>query len=396
MKNIDSALHVRGESVYVNDIPVAEGTLYAAVFGSPSARGRITALHLDEALACAGVERILTARDIPGENQIGSILPDEELMADPDVHYRGMPVALVLARTEDQALRARNRIRADIEERPPLVSARDAFQAGSFICPSRTFRKGDVDTAWAQCAHLFEGRADMGGQEHLYLETQASYASPAENGGVAVRTSTQATKYVQRGVSRVLGIAMHRIEVDTNRLGGGFGGKEDQATPWACLAALGAHLMKRPVKLVLSRADDMVMTGKRHPYSFDFKLGLDQDLKIVAYRAGRLPGRRRLLRRLAGGDGAHPAPRHRMLRRAPRAHHLPQLPDPSAPQHRLQGLRRPPGHVRHRSRHHEGGRRPGRGPRRNPGPQPDPGRLRVSLRPARQPVPCRPVLANRP
>ena len=163
MKNIDSALHVRGESVYVNDIPVAEGTLYAAVFGSPSARGRITALHLHEALACAGVERILTARDIPGENQIGSILPDEELMADPDVHYRGMPVALAPARTEDQALRARNRIRADIEERPPLVSARDAFQAGSFICPSRTFRKGDVDTAWAQCAHLFEGRADMGG-----------------------------------------------------------------------------------------------------------------------------------------------------------------------------------------------------------------------------------------
>lgn len=284
MKNIDSSMHVRGESIYVNDIPVQEGTLYGAVFGSPRAHGRIRGLDLAAALACPGVERILTARDIPGENQIGSILPDEELLADAEVHYRGMPIALVLARTEDLALRARKKITVDIEELPPLVTARDAYQAGSFLCPSRSFEQGDPEAAWKRCAHLVEGRADMGGQEHLYLETQATYASPAEHDGVTLRTSTQATRYVQRGVARVLGIPMHRIEVDTNRLGGGFGGKEDQATPWACLAALGAYLLKRPVKLVLSRADDMVMTGKRHPYSFDFKLGLDRDLKILGYQ----------------------------------------------------------------------------------------------------------------
>ena len=284
MNNLDSANHVQGRSIYVNDIPVMEGTLHGAVFGSPVAHGRLRSVDLSEALACPGVAAILTARDIPGENQIGSILPDEELFADREVHFMGMPIALVLADTEDQANRARKRIRVDIEELPPLVSARAAYAAGSFICPPRTFEIGAVDRAWAGCAHIIEGQAEMGGQEHVYLETQGTYAYPAENGGVKLHASTQATRYVQRGVSRVLGIPMHRIEVDTNRIGGGFGGKEDQATPWACLAALAAHVLDRPVKLVLSRADDMRMTGKRHPYSFDFKLGLDRDLKIRAYQ----------------------------------------------------------------------------------------------------------------
>jgi xanthine dehydrogenase large subunit len=283
MKNIDSGIHVRGESTYINDLPLLEGTLHAAVFGSPVAHGRIRSLDLGEALACEGVAAILTARDIPGENQIGSILPDEELLADREVHYRGMPIALVLARTEDLALRARKKIKVDIEVLPPLVTARQAFAAGSFICPGRTFSLGDAEAVWGDCAHVVEGVAEMGGQEHVYLETQATYAIPAENGGIKLHASTQATKYVQRGVSRVLGLPMHRIEVDTIRLGGGFGGKEDQATPFACLAALGAQLLRKPVKLVLSRADDMVMTGKRHPYSFDFKLGLGPDLKILGY-----------------------------------------------------------------------------------------------------------------
>ncbi len=283
MKNIDSSIHVRGESTYINDLPVLERTLYAAVFGSPVAHGKIRNLDLSEALGCEGVEAILTAQDIPGENQIGNILPDEELMADGEVHFRGMPVALVLARTEDLALRARKKIRVEIEELPPLVTARQAFEAKSFILPSRTFHLGDTENAWQDCAHIIEGQAEMGGQEHVYLETQASYAYPAENGGMKVHSSTQATKAVQRGISRVLGLPMHRIEVDTIRLGGGFGGKEDQATSFACLAAMGAQILKRPVKLVLSRADDIVMTGKRHPYSFDFKIGLDRELRILAY-----------------------------------------------------------------------------------------------------------------
>jgi xanthine dehydrogenase large subunit len=283
MKNIDSASHVRGESIYVNDIPVMEGTLFGAVFGSPIAHGRITGLDCAEALACEGVEAILTVKDITGINEIGGILPDEELIADHEVHFIGMPIALVLARTEDLAKRARRKIKVTIEPLPALVTAREAFAAKSFICPSRTFNMGDVEAGWSQCAHVIEGQAEMGGQEHVYLETQSAYAYPMELGGVKIHSSTQATKYVQRGVARVLGIPMHKVEVDTNRIGGGFGGKEDQATPFACLAAMGAFRLKKPVKLILSRADDMVMTGKRHPYSVDFKIGLSKDLKILCY-----------------------------------------------------------------------------------------------------------------
>ena len=283
MKNIDSASHVRGESIYVDDIPVMEDTLYAAVFGSPLAHGNLKSVDYSEALKCPGVEGIITAKDITGENQIGSIIQDEELFADHKVDFIGMPIAVVLAKTDDQARRALKKIKVDIEELPPIVSARDAFAAKQFICPSRTFNIGDLDNAWKDCIHIVEGQAEMGGQEHVYLETQAAYAYPAEHGGVKIHSSTQAPSYVQRGVAKVLGIPMHKIEVDTNRIGGGFGGKEDQATAWSCLAALGALKYKKPVKLILSRADDIKMTGKRHPYSIDFKIGLNKDLKILAY-----------------------------------------------------------------------------------------------------------------
>ncbi len=149
--------------------------------------------------------------------------------------------------------------------------------------PPRTFRMGNTATAWSQCDHIISGTSNTNGQEHLYLETQGAYAYIKEGGGIYVASSTQGPTAVQRMVARVLGIPMHQVEVDTLRIGGGFGGKEDQATPWAVMAALAAQHTQRPVKLVLSRLDDMRMTGKRHPYSSDFKIGLTNDLKILAY-----------------------------------------------------------------------------------------------------------------
>jgi xanthine dehydrogenase large subunit len=274
MKNIDSRSHVRGESIYVNDIPVREDTLFGVVLGSPIAHGKLRKVDFSEALRMEGVEAVLTAKDITGENQIGSIIQDEELFADQGVHFVGMPIALVCAKTEALARKALSRIRVEIEELHPTLTAREAHAEKKFICPSRTFRIGDTGAAWGKCAHVVEGQAEMGGQEHVYLE----------DGAVKVHSSTQATKYVQVGVARVLGIPMHKIEVDVNRIGGGFGGKEDQATPWGAMAALAAYTLKKPLKLILSRADDFTMTGKRHGYSFDFKLGLSKDLEILCYQ----------------------------------------------------------------------------------------------------------------
>ena len=155
------------------------------------------------------------------------------------------------------------------------------------------FKLGDSEKAFSDCEHIFEGRADVNGQEHLYIETQGAYAIPTEQNGMKVYSSTQGPTAVQRAVSRVTGLPMHQIEVDVTRLGGGFGGKEDQANAWAALCAVGTQLTKRPVKFALHRMEDMRMTGKRHPYSADYKIGLDKDLKIVAYEATFLSKRGR-------------------------------------------------------------------------------------------------------
>ncbi len=272
MKNIDSYTHVRGESVYLDDIPVVNGTLYAAVFDSPVAHGKIKSLDIREAAAMHGVVKIFTAKDVPGENQIGGIIPDEELLASTHVHFCGMPIALVVAETDEAARVALKKIKVVIESLPVITDPREAKEKGELIIPSRTFQIGDTINAWHQCEYVFEGRADTNGQEHLYIETQGAYSLPQENSAIRIYSSTQGPTAVQRTTARVLNIPMHQVEVDTTRLGGGFGGKEDQATTWGVMCALATYHLKKPVKYSLQRMEDMRMTGKRHPYSSDFKL----------------------------------------------------------------------------------------------------------------------------
>ena len=283
MSHGDPHLHVRGEAVFVDDLELPAGTLHAAVLGSPIAHGSIERLEVGAASQEPGVVRVLTAEDIPGENQIGAILPDEPLLAEGEVHHVGQPVAVVLADSAAAARRARHAIELEIKPLPITTDARRAAARGQLLVPARTFARGEVDAAWAECAHVVTGRVDSGAQEHFYLETQGALAIPLEGGALAVCASTQSPTGVQRQIARVLGLPMHAIEVDVRRLGGAFGGKEDQATPWAVLAALGARATGRTVKLVLNRRDDLLMTGKRHPYSSDFKLGLAADGRFVAY-----------------------------------------------------------------------------------------------------------------
>ena len=281
----DRGLHVRGESVYVDDIPLQAGTLFAAVFDSPVAHGKIKKLDLTEAKKSNGVVRILTYKDIPGENQIGGIIPDEPLLAEEHVHFCGMPIALIIAETEELARAAVKNVIVEIEELDVITDPREAFSKNELIIPPRTFQLGNVEQAWQQCEYIFEGKTETNGQEHLYIETQGAYSLPAENNSIKIFSSTQGPTAVQRTAAKVLGIGMHQVEVETTRLGGGFGGKEDQATTWGVMCALATFHLKRPVKYCLHRMEDMRMTGKRHPYSSDFKIGLSKDLKILAYEA---------------------------------------------------------------------------------------------------------------
>lgn len=283
MKNIDSHTHVTGTSVYLDDLPILQGTLFAAAYGSPVAHGILRRLEITEALQIPGVVRILTAKDIPGENQIGGIIPDEPLFADHHIHFAGMPLALVVAQNRDAARTAVKKIQAIIDPLEVITNPRIAQAKGELIMPAKSVIQGDTNAAWPQCTHIFEGAIDINGQEHLYIETQGAYAIPQEHGSLKVYSSTQGPTAVQRTIMRVLGIPMHRLEVVVTRLGGGFGGKEDQANTWAALCALAAHLLKKPVKYALHRMEDMAMTGKRHPYMADFKIGLDAALKILAY-----------------------------------------------------------------------------------------------------------------
>lgn len=283
MKNVDSYTHTRGESIYLDDIPNVSGTLYGTVYGSPVAHGKIIKLDLSEAILSDGVVRIFTYKDIPGKNQIGGIVPDEPLLAEDEVHFNGMPVAFVVATSLEAAASAVKKIKIEIEQLPVVTDPRIAKENGSLIVPPRTFKIGDSKQAFSECKYIFEGTAETNGQEHLYIETQGAYALPSENSSIKVYSSTQGPTAVQRHMADVLGIPMHRIEVDVTRLGGGFGGKEDQATSWAIFCGLATWHLKKPVKYSLHRMEDMRMTGKRNPYSSDYKIGLDENHKIIAY-----------------------------------------------------------------------------------------------------------------
>ncbi|MBN2009311.1 molybdopterin-dependent oxidoreductase [candidate division KSB1 bacterium] len=285
MKNKDTILHVQGKSQFIDDQIVPEGTLYAAVVSSSIAHGKILKIDDEEARKINGIVCILTASDVPGQNQIGNIIKDETLLAENDVHYIGQPIAVILATDAFTARKAAKKINIRYEAFPAVFDPREAYKNGSLIAPERTFSCGNIDDAWRKCDVIVEGRVESGGQEHLYLETQGAFAIPMEHGKLKVFSSTQSPTIVQKTIAGILNILMHKIEVDVLRLGGGFGGKEDQATAWACMAALGVWKTGKPVKLVLRRHDDLRMTGKRHPYSSDFKIGLTNDYKIVAYEA---------------------------------------------------------------------------------------------------------------
>lgn len=285
MNNIDSRTHVRGESVYVDDIPLVQGTLFGAAFPSPIAHGHVKHLDISEAVQMPGVVKVFTCKDITGENQIGGIVPDEPLLANDEVHFCGMPVAFVVAESDEEARAAVKKIKVEIDPLPVITDPREAQAKGELIIQPRTFRLGDVQAAWEHSDYIFEGVADTNGQEHLYIETQGAYAVPQENNTLKIYSSTQSPRATQFASCRVIGIGMHQVEVDVTRLGGGFGGKEDQANAWAAMCALAAYQLKRPVKYCLHRMEDMAMTGKRHPYSSDFQIGLSKDLKIVAYEA---------------------------------------------------------------------------------------------------------------
>ncbi len=283
MKNIDIINHVKGESQFVDDINIPGNILYASVTCSKIANGKIIKLDTNTAKRVQGVKVVITAEEIPGRNQIGGIIEDEELLASGKVEFIGQPVALVVVDKKSIANEAAKKIKIDYKELPAITDPRVAYKKGQLIIPPRTFSLGDTENNWNDCEFIVEGKAESGAQEHLYLETQGAFAYPTEGGGIKIISSTQSPTTVQKIAARVLNLPMNKVEVDVLRIGGAFGGKEYQATCWAVLAALGSYKTNRPVKLILNRQEDIRLTGKRHPYSSDYKIGLNKKGKIICY-----------------------------------------------------------------------------------------------------------------
>jgi xanthine dehydrogenase large subunit len=276
-------LHVAGVAPYIDDLPELAGTLHAALGLSPVAHGRIEAVDIERIRALPGVVDVLVAADIPGVNDCGAIVHDDPILAEGEVHYLGQPVFAVIATERELARRAAAQAREalKIEPLPALLTPLAAHEAGSYVLPPMHLQRGEARRAIDAAPHRLAGRLSVGGQEQFYLEGQISYAIPTENDGLKVLCSTQHPSEMQHAVSHALGLHAHHVHVECRRMGGAFGGKESQSALFACVAAVAARKLRRPVKLRLDRDDDFMITGRRHGFEYKYEVGYDDDGRLL-------------------------------------------------------------------------------------------------------------------
>ncbi len=290
-------LHVAGEATYIDDIPELAGTLHCALGLSPIASGRLTGMRLDVIRAMPGVVAVLSAADIPGTNDCGSIVHDDPILCAIEPHddgaswgeirYLGQPVFAVIAETRGAARRAAARAKEvlTIDASPPVLTPQDAHAKGLYVLAPlhlvRSTREGGAQAAIANAPHRLRAQLDVGGQEQFYLEGQISYAIPKEGGAMHVYCSTQHPSEMQHLIAHSLHLHANEVHVECRRMGGGFGGKESQSAIFACVASVAASRLQRPVKLRLDRDDDFLITGRRHCFWYDYEVGYDDEGRIL-------------------------------------------------------------------------------------------------------------------
>jgi xanthine dehydrogenase large subunit len=274
----DSAtLHVSGEARYVDDLPEPPGTLHAAIGAATETFAKLVSLDLGPVRRAPGVIAVIAAADIPGSNNIGPVLADEPVFAVDTVEFRGQPLFAVAATSVEAARRAARLARVQYDAREPVVTVEQALERKQFVVPSLVASRGDIRR---DSSYTVRGKLRCGGQEHFYLEGQVALAIPGERGEMLVNSSTQHPTEVQHLVAAALGVPDAKVTVELRRLGGGFGGKETQAALYAVVAALLARATGRPVKLRADRDDDVIGTGKRHDFIYEYEAGFDGEGRI--------------------------------------------------------------------------------------------------------------------
>ncbi len=266
---------VAGAATYIDDIPEVKGTLHAAPVMSTVAHGKLRGIDATAALAMPGVRGIVLHEDIPGDPMLATFMHDEPIFAGTMVEHVGQVVGVIVADTVMQARRAARKVTLDIEELPAVLTVQEALKAQNFVLPPVRVQRGNAAKAIGKAPHTLHGAFEVGGQEHFYLEGQVAYTVPQEQGQWLVYSSTQHPGEIQHWVSHALHIPNGAVRVECRRMGGGFGGKETQAGHLAVWSALAAHKLRRPVKLRFDRDDDFMITGKRHPFAYEYTAGFD-------------------------------------------------------------------------------------------------------------------------
>ena len=295
VKHDSADKHVTGEAIYIDDRLEFPNQLHVYARLSDRAHARILRIDTAPCYAFEGVRIAITHDDIPGLKDIGPLLPGDPLLAIDTVQFVGQPVLAVAACDLDTARRAAMAAVIEYEDLEPVLDVVEALRKRHFVLDSHTHQRGDSASALATATHRLQGNLHIGGQEHFYLETQISSVMPTEDGGMIVYCSTQNPTEIQKLVAEVLAVPMNKVVVDMRRMGGGFGGKETQAASPACLCAVVARLTGQPTKMRLPRVEDMLMTGKRHPFYIEYDVGFDDN--------GRLHG---IALELAGNCGCSP------------------------------------------------------------------------------------------
>jgi xanthine dehydrogenase large subunit len=279
-----SAGHVSGESEFIDDRPFTAGELHVDVVYSPHAHARIRGINLEAARKVPGVVALFTHKDLH-HNRWGTIFQDQPLLAEDLAQFAGEPIVVVAAESKEALLQGKRQVKIDFEKLTPVLTIDEAKSAKQYLGFHRKIERGDWKPALATAPHKLTGQVSMAGQDHFYLESQASIAYPKEDGQIEVHSSSQHPTEVQHVVAHALGVNFSSVVCVVKRMGGAFGGKESQAAPFAALAALVAHKTGRAARIILSKDDDMIMTGKRNPFQNDYRVGFDHDGRILALDA---------------------------------------------------------------------------------------------------------------
>jgi xanthine dehydrogenase large subunit len=276
-------LHVTGGATFTDDMPELAGTLYAAIIKSPVAHGELIGdgIDRDAILKAHGVVAVYTAKDIPGENNCGPIVHDDPFLAVGKVEFLGQAVAVVVAREMLYAREAAHNAKVLVKELKPILTIDEAMTAQSFVMPAKGITRGNASEAIANAPRKVKGSTETGQQEQFYMEGQITYAVPREDGQLTLYCSTQHPDGNQREAASALNLSTNDVEVICRRMGGGFGGKEGNASIFSQSAALAAFKLQRPVKLRVNRDDDMMITGKRHDFRIDYEVGYDDEGRIL-------------------------------------------------------------------------------------------------------------------